>query len=65
MIFATCSRKMGFRAGPQDHTFYACDEHRKQLDDGDVMNFFVLVTEPVKELPADDDETECDFCREG
>ena len=64
MNFAVASRRLQFEAGPEQHTFYACREHRRILDSGDVSCFFAYEKESVKD---EDEETEieCDFCREG
>ena len=59
-------RLLGFEAGPQNHTFYACEEHRGELERGDVMCFFALKNHPVETLSEDEqDSFDCDLCREG
>jgi hypothetical protein len=65
MTPATWSRVLQFRSGPQDHTFYTCDEHRPALEDGSAGSgcFFASARDPIH--PVDpDDEIECDLCRE-
>jgi hypothetical protein len=62
---AVASRLQGFRAGPEDHRFFACEEHRELLNTAD-PNFFLLRHAGVEELPVDEREDhDCDFCREG
>lgn len=64
MAYAIVSRRMQFTAGPQTHTFYACEEHREALDRGDVSCFLrIRGVEVIAEDP--EDELACDFCREG
>lgn len=64
MNYAIASRKMQFEAGPQQHVFYACAEHRSVLESGDVTCFFAYDAEQVQ--PVDEEmEVDCDFCREG
>jgi hypothetical protein len=60
---AIAGRKLEFRSGPQNYTFYACAVHRTLLDTGEVDNFFALPRNPTFVVdPADG--IECDFCRE-
>lgn len=63
MHAATRKREMAFCAGPEHHTFYACEEHRPLLEKGDVSCFLRLKDKHVE--PAENDEDECWFCREG
>jgi hypothetical protein len=68
MTLAVCKRLLHFEAGPEDHTFYACEEHRRHLGPpADVTCFFGTAAHLVEELNEDEkaDGTECDFCREG
>lgn len=65
MTFATCSRVLQFRAGPNDHTFYACEEHRPRLEDGTYDGNFFGDPADVIEPVDPDDELHCDYCREG
>ena len=63
-----CIRRLGFCAGPESHTFYACETHRRNLNTADVMCFeYVYKDEPTKELSPEEfeDDIECDLCREG
>lgn len=61
---AVVALKMGFRAGPENHTFYACEEHRAELERGDVSLFFLLKDEEPQ--PVDPEfEEQCYFCLEG
>ena len=62
-----CKRLLGFRSGPEDHTFYACEAHREDLDRGNVMCFFALRKHPISDLSPEEieDDIECDLCREG
>lgn len=55
-------RKLEFRSGPENHTFYACQEHKYLLDSGDVSCFFAVESQPTE---PNHDGIECDFCREG
>lgn len=66
MGYAVVSLTMGFRAGPQNQTFYACEEHRQELLEGNHHSglFFFLKTE-VPQAVDPDDEAACDLCREG
>lgn len=59
---AVWCRKVAFRSGPQSHWFFACEEHRKDLDPPPDL-FFVLEDCAVEPVDPDDDAT-CDFCRE-
>ena len=60
------ARTLGFCAGPQDHTFYACAEHRPTLEKGDVSCFLQLKNQPMRDVTEDEAETyDCYFCREG
>lgn len=63
MPFAIVSRQLQFCAGPEHHTFYACEAHRAALDRGEVSCFLPLDREGTRAL-AYEDEYECDFCRE-
>lgn len=58
------SRVMQFCAGPERHTFYACEQHRAALDKGDVSCFLVLRNESVRAVEGETDEV-CYFCQEG
>jgi hypothetical protein len=63
-----CKRLLGFCAGPESHTFYACVAHRVSLDNADVLCFeYVYKDEPTKDLSPEEigDDIECDLCREG
>ncbi len=62
--YASYARKLEFRAGPENYTFHACEEHKSILDTGDVMNFFAVDRQPTFAIDPTD-EIECDFCREG
>jgi hypothetical protein len=42
--------------------FAACEEHRGDLERGDVSCFFADPRDPMVEVSEDDDE-ECWFCR--
>jgi len=64
MKTAIASRRMQFCAGPETHTFYACEEHTPDLEKGDVSCFLILRNEPVVPVSVDDD-IDCDLCREG
>ena len=64
MSVAIAKREMQFCAGPEHHTFYACHEHRADLERGDVMCFLILRTKPVEAVDPEDD-IDCDLCREG
>jgi hypothetical protein len=64
MDYAVCSRLLGFDAGPQNETFYACEAHRSRLAAGDVSCFHALKDHPIEEMDTES-EVECDFCREG
>lgn len=60
---ATCSRTLQFRAGPNEYTFYACEDHRHVLVNGTVNDlFFATADEPVQEEDPED-EIECYVCR--
>ena len=60
------ARLMGFCAGPQDHEFFACEEHRALLDKGEVTCFMRLKGHEVREVSSDEAEDQiCHFCREG
>lgn len=62
---AVCSRTLQFRAGPNEHRFYACEEHRADLTAGDFDGLF-FGRESDALLPVDpEDEIHCDYCREG
>lgn len=63
---AIACRQMQFVAGPQAHTFYACPEHRPELDRTWIANelFYAVKDWPVEAVDADEDYA-CDFCREG
>ena len=61
---AVCSRRLQFEAGPQTHRFYVCEEHRHDLERGDVSCFFATATEPLRD-EDEDKEIPCDLCREG
>lgn len=61
---AVCSRRLQFESGPQQHTFYACREHKRILELGNVICFFALNSELIVGV-SPDDEVGCDFCREG
>lgn len=68
MATAIASRRMQFRAGPQDYTFYACADCLPALERGEAGsgNFFTTADEPVKPVQVHPDEQiECDLCREG
>lgn len=62
---AVCSRVLQFRAGPNESRFYACEQHRADLERGDYDGlFFGVVSDEMR--PEDpDDEQPCDYCREG
>lgn len=62
--YAIAKREMQFCAGPEHYTFYACAEHRPQLERGEMQLFFTLAGKPVEPV-APDDEVACDMCREG
>ena len=64
MSYAIAKRKMQFCAGPQHHTFYACPEHKRDLERGDVSCFLILKSQPVLDVDPDDEE-DCWFCKEG
>lgn len=59
------TRLMGFCAGPQNHTFVACEAHRPELERGDVSCFWRLKDEPVRAVDLDDEDARCYFCQEG
>lgn len=60
------ARLMGFCAGPHDHEFFACREHRPLLESGDVACFLKLKDQQVREVSGDEAESEsCYFCMEG
>lgn len=63
-MVAICKRVMQFTAGPNEHEFHACAEHRPQLEAGDVDLFFATANEPVREVDPED-EMSCWFCQEG
>lgn len=65
MSAALWTRLLQFRAGPNEHEFDACDEHKPDLERGDVSGlFFGRPTDVV--APVDpDDGRDCYFCREG
>lgn len=59
---AVRSRVLQFSAGPNEHTFFACERHLPQLLAGDMQLFFGRsfdVSAPVDEA----DEIACDWCR--
>lgn len=65
MTIAVCARTLQFRAGPNEYTFHACDEHRAVLASNDPEPLFFMTTDqPLREV-APDDELQCDWCREG
>ena len=59
---ATCKRVLQFASGPNQMEFAACEEHRGDLERGDVSCFFADPRDPMVEVSEDDDE-ECWFCR--
>ena len=60
---AVASRRLQFRAGPGDYTFFACADCLPHLEHGDVSLFIAIRDEPVQ--PVDpDDEIDCDLCWE-
>lgn len=65
MPLALWSRKLQFRAGPNAHTFFACEEGKAALERGDVGSglFFTTADEPVRPVDPDED-IQCDCCRE-
>lgn len=65
MRTAIACRVLQFRAGPESHRFYACEQHAAQLEkDWPIDLFFSTDRDPVE--PVDEaDEMDCDFCREG
>lgn len=63
---AAWSRVLQFRSGPQEHRFYACDDHRDLLSEDGQPLFFATDDEPITPIDHNPDEDqECDFCREG
>lgn len=63
---AKYSRVLQFTAGPQRHTFLACEEHKAELEKGEIDGLFVaLKSKQVELLTAPDECDKCDFCREG
>lgn len=62
IAFATRSRVLQFRAGPNEHRFYACDRHTPNLLKGDVDLFFGRSWD-VSQAENPEDEIECDWCR--
>lgn len=63
MTIAIKARMMQFTAGPQENLFFACPLHTDKLNYA-VPNFFIDHKDPIVDV-AEDDEIECDFCREG
>lgn len=64
--FAFYRRVLQFRAGPNEHTFYACEQHKADLERGDYNGvFFPTTDESIQPLGSDDQEQVCDYCREG
>jgi hypothetical protein len=63
---AIWKRVLQFRAGPESHTFYACDAHRPELERGDLHSglFFGRPADAVEAVDPED-EIACDLCREG
>lgn len=66
MSVAVASRLLQFRAGPNETTFHACEEHKALLErpDGGVDLFFATDDQPVRTADPDDGLC-CYFCREG
>lgn len=64
MNYAVCSRKLQFEAGPEQHEFFACEEHKPDLEAGKVTCFFAVKAHPLKTVDPTD-EISCDLCREG
>lgn len=64
--YAVGSRLMQFRAGPNEHRFYACADCLPALYAGQAGDglFFTTEDAPVELVDAGD-EIECDLCREG
>ncbi len=59
-------RLLGFDAGPQNQTFYACIAHVPLLEKGDVSCFHRLKDRPVISVDGDErEDNDCYFCREG
>lgn len=61
---ATWKRKLQFRSGPQQAMFYACDEHKHNIEgDGKVSPFFAREKDAIE--VNGDGELPCDFCYDG
>ncbi len=56
---AILSLRMQFCAGPQTHTFHACERHRAELLAGAADQNFRLIR---NEQPTPADDKDCDFC---
>lgn len=61
-MIATRSRVLQFRAGPNEHRFFACDRHLRDLLDGRMELFFGRMWD-VSEAVDPEDEIPCDWCR--
>lgn len=61
-MIAICFRVLQFVAGPNEHTFYACPEHKHYLEgEADVDLFFSTSGDLLEEVNPED-EFRCDFC---
>ena len=65
MSAIACQQRQ-FVSGPQSYVFYACPEHRSELDKPWLSNelFYAVKDWPVVPVDVDEDYA-CDFCREG
>lgn len=65
MKYAKYKRVLQFKSGPNEFQFHSCEEHKPYLTVARHVDplFFI---DPKNELieVSEDDEIECDFCRE-
>jgi hypothetical protein len=59
---ATCKRLMRFCGGYNATTFYACEQCRHWLENGDVIDFYAVTGHAVAPLSLDDVGLQCEFC---
>jgi hypothetical protein len=63
--FARYKRVLQFEAGPNEHTFYACVDHKLGLTDHNEMpNCFFGLDKDKIDFVDEDDEIDCWFCQE-
>lgn len=64
-MYAIGSLKMQFCAGPEKHTFYACEDHINELEAGKASSCFLSIKNEIVMWVNTEDEILCDLCKQG